>query len=122
MKVGCELQEIIQPERYSSTQKLFHVTAMVFHFISNLKVKITHLELKLGELSVQETEDAENAWIREIQWSIFGSHKFKEMQNSLGLFFDKAGALHCKCQLKFALLDFVTKHPILLVPRNYLSE
>ena len=63
---------------------------------------------------MQETEDAENAWIREVQWSIFGSHKFKEMQHSLGLFFDKAGALHCRCQLKFAPLDFVTKHPILL--------
>ena len=32
VKVGCELKEIIQPERYSSTQKLFHVTAMVFYW------------------------------------------------------------------------------------------
>ena len=32
VKVGCELQEIIQLERYSSTQKLFHVTAMVFYW------------------------------------------------------------------------------------------
>ena len=87
VKVGCELQEIIQLKRYSSTQTLFHATAMVFHFIGNLKAKIRHLELKLDELSVQETEDAENAWMREIQRSILGSHKFKEMQHSLGLFF-----------------------------------
>ena len=64
VKVGYELQEIIQLEIYSLTQKLFHVTAMVFHFIGNLKVKIRH---------VQETEDAENAWMRELQRSIFGS-------------------------------------------------
>ena len=115
---GCELQL----ERYSSTQKLFHVTAMVFRFIGNLKAKIRHLELKLDELSVQETEDAENAWIREIQRSIVGSHKFKEMQHSLGLFFDKAGVFHCGGRLKFAPLDFVTKHPILLSQRNYFYQ
>ena len=122
VKVGCELQEIIQLERYSSTQKLFHVTVMVFRFIGNLKAKIRHLELKLHELSVQETEDAENAWMREIQRSILGSHKFKEMQNSLGSFFDKAGVLRCGGRLKFAPLELVTKHPILLPQKNYLSE
>ena len=36
--------------------------------------------------------------------------------------FDKAGVLHCRGQLKIAPLDFVTKPPILLPPRNYLSE
>ena len=91
-------------------------------FIGNLKAKIRHLELKLDELSVQETEDAESAWMREIQRSVLGSHKFKEMQHSLGLFFDKAGVLCCGGQLKFAPLDFVTRHPILLPQRNYLSE
>ena len=94
MKVGCELQEIIKLERYSSTQKLFHVSAMVFLFIGNLMAKIRDLEHKLDELSVQETEDAENAWMREIQRSIHGN-KFKEMQHSLGLFFDKPGVLRC---------------------------
>ena len=59
VKVGCELQEIIQLERYSS-----------------IKAKIIHLELKVDELPVQETEDAGNAWMREIQRSIVGSHKF----------------------------------------------
>ena len=38
----------------------------------------------------------------------------------MGLFFDKTGVLHCR--LKIAPLDFVTKHPILLPQRNYLSE
>ena len=122
VKVGCELQEIIQLERYSSTQKLFHITAIVFHFIGNLKAKIRHLELKLDDLPEQETEDAENAWMREIQRSILGSHKFKEMQHSLGLFFDKVGVLRCGGRLKFAPLDFINKHPILLPQRNYLSE
>ena len=84
VKVGYEFQEIIQPESYSSTQNLFQDTAMVFCFIGNLKTKIRHLELKLGKLSVQETEDAENAWIRQIQRSIVGSNKFKHMQHSLG--------------------------------------
>ena len=95
---------------------------MVFHIIGNLKANIRHLELKLDELPVQETEDAENAWMREIQRSILGSHKFTEMQHSLGLFFDKAGVLHCGGRLKFAPLDFVTKHHIFLQQRNYLSE
>ena len=122
VKVACALQEIIQLERYSSTQKSFHVTAMEFRFIGNLKAKIRHLELKLDELSVQETEDAENALMREIQRSILGSHKFKEMQHSLGLFLDKAGVHRCGGRLKFAPLDFVTKHPIFLPQRNYLSE
>ena len=71
---------------------------------------------------MQETEDAENAWMREIQRSIAGSYKFKEMQHSLGLFFDKAGVLHCGGRLKFAPLDFVTKHPIILPLRNFLSD
>ena len=44
------------------------------------------------------------------------------MQHSLGLFFDKAGVLRCGGRLKFAPLDLVTKHPILLPQRNYLSE
>ena len=44
------------------------------------------------------------------------------MQHSLGLFFDKAGVLRCGGRLKVAPLDFVTKHPILLPQRNYLSE
>ena len=66
VNVGCEWKEIMQLERYSSTQKFFHVTAVVLRFIGNLKAKIRHLELKLDELSMQETEDVENAWMREI--------------------------------------------------------
>ena len=62
---------------------------MVFRFIGNLKAKIRNLKLKLGILSVGETEDAESAWMREIQRSIVGSHKFKEMQHSLGCFLIK---------------------------------
>ena len=60
--------------------------------------------------------------MREIQKSVVGSHKFKKMQHSMGLFFDKAGVLRCGGRLKFAPLDFVTKHPILLPQRNNISE
>ncbi|CAB4002148.1 Hypothetical predicted protein [Paramuricea clavata] len=90
---STKLSEIIDHKSYSSVTKLFRVTAWVKRFIRNLKTKkacgkIDPL-LKPSTLTIEEINDAEKIWIREIQEHVNKQKNYQDLTNQLGLYADK---------------------------------
>ena len=61
-------QPLLDPEHFSSWEKLVRITAYCQCFVNNLKqAKQDPANIKKGELKPEECEDAERYWIREAQ-------------------------------------------------------
>ena len=119
---STKLSEIIDHKSYSSVTKLFRVTAWVKRFIRNLKTKkacgkIDPL-LKPSTLTVEEINDAEKIWIREIQEHVKKQKNYQDLTNQLGLYADKDHIIRCKGRMENASSNVETRSPILL-PRDH---
>jgi hypothetical protein len=119
------LANCLNQERFSSSKKLFRVTAYVMRFISKLKSKMNNLKGKAtssGEsLAVEELEAAETQWLREVQKPIVADDKFGQVRNSLRLFVDDMGVYRCKGRLENSTLPYETKFPVLLPQKSHLT-
>jgi hypothetical protein len=101
--LNASVGNCIRLEEFSSSKKLFRVTAYVIRFIAKLKSQLPNLtefqKSAEGALTVKELEHAETIWLREIQKPIVASDKFGQIKNSLGLFVDGTGVYRCKGRL-----------------------
>ena len=59
-----DIKNIINIRKYSTVDRLFHVTAFILRFISNLKLSIQRREIKEIYLTAEEIETAEYKWIK----------------------------------------------------------
>ena len=59
-----DIKNIINIHKYSTVDRLFHVTAFILRFISNLKLRIQRREIKEIYLTAEEIETAECKWIK----------------------------------------------------------
>ncbi|GFR21117.1 uncharacterized protein TNCT_204461 [Trichonephila clavata] len=59
---------IINLTKYSSLQKLLHVTGWVLHFVYNIR---NRLNKRCNELTAEEIDGAETIWIRFVQKDAF---------------------------------------------------
>ena len=80
------LHDVIDIERYSSLKKLFIVTAYVIRFTNNLIYKIKKKDIISGDLSLDELNYVEYAWIKSEQSIIKSEQKFLLLKKSLNLF------------------------------------
>ena len=71
-------------------------------------------------LSIQEIDDAENAWIIAVQRDVH--QRAKQLNNTLGLHIETNGILSCKGRLENAELTTRQKHPILIPGESYLAR
>ena len=75
---------IIDMNTYSSCEKLFRVTAYVYRFVTNLKLKVEKPKnLLLGNLTAREVEGAENAWVKETQSCLTEQKNFNSLKKTL---------------------------------------
>ena len=122
------LLAIISVDRFSSSLKLFRVTAIVLRFIKKLKEKrekstgnsLNNDDIDPHQLvSVEETNYAERLWIVEIQKELISDAKYSSWEKNLGLFRDFGGIIRCKGRLGNSPMEFEEKYPALL-PRDHL--
>ena len=59
-----DIKNIINIRKYSTVDRLFHVTAFILRFISNLKLSIQRREIKEIYLTAEEIETTEYKWIK----------------------------------------------------------
>ena len=111
------LNDLINCKRYSSTHKLFKVTAYVLKFTHLLK-KVT----QSPELSAQDLSGAEIMWIKENQSTLVLNENFPTWKVQFGLFNYRSGLWRCGGRLQNADLPFSAKHPVLLDRKHHLTR
>ena len=85
------LSECFGLQRFNSSKKLFRVTVYVRRFITRLKEKVRNIRNSQPAdelISVEELEDAEVLWLKEVQRPMSEENKFDQQKVSLGVYAD----------------------------------
>lgn len=122
------MENVISLDRYSKYTKLLRITALVKRFITNLRS--SHDHRVRGPITAAEIQQAELAWIKDIQTRHFHSElkslqeakKLGSLSRQLRLFIDTDNLLRVGGRLHNAPLDYAEKFPVLLPTRHKLTE
>lgn len=88
-----DMYEVISPERYSASNCLFRVTALVMKFVAHLQ-KQPH-DSPSSELSANEINLARLRWLKGMQTRMTKNKDFTVWKRQLGLFQDEQGLWRC---------------------------
>jgi hypothetical protein len=121
---------LIEVERYSSWNRLWHVIAWLKRFVRNCRG--TKSDRKLGTLSVNEKVEAENHLIRMLQEALFAK-EIKALQNGMDIpclsplrklvpFLDSDGILHSRGRIGKSTIQCSAKYPIISSPKYYFTK
>ena len=105
---------IVDSERYSTTHRLYRVTATILKFIQLLKRQVTS-----PKLAEEDVAKAEELWIRESPSGVMRNDRFPTWKNQFGLFQDERLLWRCGGRLQNADLPYSAIHPILLDGRHH---
>ena len=121
------LENIIDPQRYSTKTKLLRVTAIVLQFIRNLRKR--EPRPKTLELLAEQLIQAEKMWIRCTQSSAFQPEirqlaigGTNPMVKQLRLFIDTDNIVRCEGRISQSTLPESAKRPILLPSKHRFTE
>lgn len=105
------ISQIIDCEEYSSTGRLFRVTAYVLKFVDQLKESRSSDDYPqvMTMLGAQEISHAESLWIKESERQLVRDWNFEGWKSKLGLFVDQAGLWRCGGRLSNADIPYSTK-------------
>ena len=112
-KPSTSLLHVIDPERYSSLNKLLAVTSRVNRFITNCK--LDEKNRQTGPLTTQDLSIAMTLWIKAVQGQAF-SREIQQLSRKDGkqslplvrqlrLYLDDSAVLRCRGRLESAHLD-----------------
>ena len=112
------VNDIIDPSRFSDLNKLLRVTAYVLRFVQKPK------EQQKGHLTAEEISKAEELWIKSVQRKLFQDEirHLRDNKNAsipplirqFNLYLDKNNVLRCKGRISNSTLPQNSKNPILL--------
>ena len=127
---SLSLLNVIDPERYSSLNKLFVVTSHLIRFTT--KCKSGEKDRKTGPLTTQELSIAMTLWTKAIQGQAFSreiqqlSKKKSKLSlpliHQLRLYLDDNAVLRCRERLESAPLDDQSKFPVLLPRKEHFTK
>ena len=119
---STDIKNIVNIRKYSTTDRLFCVTAFTLRFISNLKLSVQRKEIQGIYLTAAEIEIAEHTWIKSVQKELFkDKSNLKQFQIKLGVYLDTDSIYKCKGRLINSSLLEHSKTPIFLPKESYLS-
>ena len=73
-------------------------------------------------ISVEELEDTEVLWLREVQRPMSEGKKFDQQKVSLGVYADAKGVYRCQGRLANSALPYEIKYPALLPAKSHLTS
>ena len=121
-ELSGDITKVIDSEHYSSSGKLFRITAYVLRFLANLRSKMSKNRVKTGDLTLDELHDAEKLWFKSVQAILKKENRFPQLRVSLNLVEDGDGLLRCHSRMQNAPVDFNSRCPILLPEDNHISK
>ena len=117
----CSAERVIDLDGFSSSERLFRVTAWVLRFIRKMRTGKEGEDRQFGELSVHELVEAERVWIKEAQAKLKTEEKYAQFSVSLRLK-EEEGILRCQGRLKHSDSEFDNRYPIILPKEHRLTE
>ena len=118
VQVSQNISEVIQPDKFSSLNKLIRVTALVLKFIKRIKRSTeTH-----PDISAQEMNASKTLWLKEVQTKFEEKEKSSSIWEQLGVFKDEAGVLRCKGRIQNSSVPYSVKFPILLPRKQHFTR
>ena len=121
---GHRLSELIDPQRYSSTYRLFRVTGLVFKFVRCLRshagrvTSDTHTNVPLKS----DFHQAKLYWIKDCQSNLQNDSRFPSWKHRLDLFTDGSGVWRCGGRMSKSCLPLTAKTPILLDKSHHVAR
>ena len=120
-KPSEKLSQVICPEHYSSSSRLFRVTALVFRFIARLRKPFHSSDPLNPEVSTEEINQARLRWIRNMQARMTEDRNFPTWKRQFGLYQDKQGLWRCGGRMSHSSLPPSAQNPILLSKEHHLT-
>lgn len=115
-----DMCEVISPERYSSSNCLFRVTALVLKFVARLQ-KQPH-DSPSSELSANEINLARQSWLKGMQTRMTKNKDYTVWKRHLGLFQDEQAIWRCGGRMSNSFLTPSAKNPILMDREHHLTR
>ena len=118
------LTKIINPKRYSSSHKLFRVTALMLKFILHLRGRVTRdgpLPSSDVIITPSDLDEARLYWIKDSQSHLREDKRFPTWRRQLDLFVDGDGVWRCGGRMSNSCLSQAEQNPILLDKRDHLA-
>uniref|UniRef100_A0ABM0M187 Uncharacterized protein LOC102806767 n=1 Tax=Saccoglossus kowalevskii TaxID=10224 RepID=A0ABM0M187_SACKO len=124
---NINLENIIDPTRFSTLQRLLRVTVLIRRFVDKLRRRISTAN---SSISAEEIAKAEKTWVSDLQQRHFAdsfttirhnNKRFGVLVRQLRLFIDDDGVLRCGSRLHNADVNFTTKFPALLPSKHYFT-
>ena len=126
--VGTEVQQeqnlenVLDPSKYSKLDKLLRITAYVRRFVVNIRCSLRGEQTSKGPLSAEELDLAEKSWIKQAQACLTRLPKYERMKRSLSLFEDGENLIRCHGRIEKSNLPDETKFPVLLPSDHYFTK
>ena len=115
----ADISEIINPEKYSSSSRVFRVTALVLRFVHCLREKVgtrsggPHTQVETT-LSADDIEQGHILWVKNVQARLLKDDRFPQWKRQLDLYCDKVGLWRCGGRMSNSALPVTAQNPILL--------
>ena len=118
------LNQLIHLEDYSSSYRLFRVTALVLKFVYLTRSRLNGTQPPSDIRSVITPSDLEQArflWLKDAQSRLQENRRFPLWRHQLGLFFDESGLWRCRGRMSKSSLSPTAQTPILLDKKHRLT-
>ena len=121
-KPSENISQVLCPEHYSSSSRLFRVTALVFRFIARLRKLFHSSDPPNSEVSTEKINQARLRWIRQMQTHMTQDKNFPTWKHQFGLYEDEQGLWRCGDRMSHSSLPPSAQNPILLSKDHYLTK
>ena len=122
IKPEFDLEQLIDPSRYSKIGTILRVTAYILRFVRNLQSCRRKSNPIKGPITTEEISLAEKMWIRQIQVSLPKMKDYKKVKESLSLFEDSDKIIRCHGRIEASPLPYDTKFPTLLPSDHHITR
>ena len=104
----------IDISRFSSYERLLHVTGWILRFVHRLKARRVKTPVNGSpNLSAEERDEALKLWIKHSQRDVMSHISYKQLRKDLRLI-DVDGIIRCEGRLRNAPLPYNAKYPVFL--------
>ena len=118
------LSQLIKSEDYSSTHRLYRVTAMALKFVHQVRNRIRNpMPPSTTDTIVTSSviHKAKLLWIKQSQSQILTNERFPLWKRQLGLFLDESGLWRCGGRMSNSSLSLTAQKPMLLDKNHHLA-
>ena len=121
---GPNLSQLVDLKDYSSSHRLFRVTALALRFVHRARNRVHDAQPSSATDAVITLSDLERArllWIKDSQSQLQKDRRFPSWKRQLGLFLDKSGVWRCGGRMSNSSLSLAAQNPILLDKKHRLA-